>query len=360
MPVNEYRPFATAVGANVLDPADYAALAARLTGFAPGLAKSEEANTPWRQASVATSALAQLVIDATGADMFDDGDPTAFKTKLLNALNVIIANAADPGSYGSGSIFGLILSNTSGFTTTRVTVSAGQARDSTNSSNLVVVTPITKRLDAVWAAGNNNGGRDTASALANGQTWHVHLIFNPSTLAVDALFSASPTAPTLPSGFTRFRRIGSIILEAASTSIRQFLQIDDWFKLKTRSTDYANAANGSGPYLRQITVPSGVKVEAEIYYQSASSSPSITNPAFSGLYDPDFGVPAPFGGSTQWAQVRTGDPASSTTLSTRYVTKIIRQFTDSARNIYSYSQDPNDIIAIGVLGWRDDRGRFYP
>ena len=360
MAVNQYLPFATGIGANVLAPADYAALTARASGFTAGVAKSEDANTPCRQSSVATSALAQMVVDATGVDMLDDGDPAAFKLKLLNALNAIIANAADPGSYGSGSIFGLALSNTAGFTTTRITISAGQARDSTNSSNIVFTLPISKRLDAVWAAGNNNGGRDTASALANGQTWHVHAIFNPSTLSVDALFSASPTAPNLPSGFTRFRRIGSIILEATSTAIRQFIQVDDWFKLKTRSTDFANTANGSGPYLRQITVPAGIKVEAEIYFQSASSSPSIANPALSGIYDPDFGVPGSFGGPTQWAQVRTGDPAGSVTLTTRYVSVMVRQFTDTARNIYTYSQDPNDVIAIGVTGWRDNRGRFYP
>lgn len=91
MPVNEYRPFATAVGANVLDPAAYAALADRLTGFTAGLAKSEDANTPWRQASVATTALAQMIVDQTGADMFDDGDPAAFKTKLVAAINAIIS-----------------------------------------------------------------------------------------------------------------------------------------------------------------------------------------------------------------------------------------------------------------------------
>lgn len=94
MPDNQYLPFATGVGANVLLPAAYAALADRSSGFTAGVAESRDANTPWRQATVAAAAIAQLVVDVTGVDMLDDGSVANFQTKLLAAFNQIISGGA--------------------------------------------------------------------------------------------------------------------------------------------------------------------------------------------------------------------------------------------------------------------------
>ena len=50
---------------------------------------------------------------------------------------------------------------------------------------------------------------DTGS-VANNTWYHVHLIKRPVTGVVDVLFSLSATAPTLPTSYTIFRRIGSM------------------------------------------------------------------------------------------------------------------------------------------------------
>jgi hypothetical protein len=76
-------------------------------------------------------------------------------------------------------------------------------------SGQAYVPAMTKRLDANWTAGNNNGGLDTGTKAAN--TWYYcYAIYNPTTQASDFLFSASATSPTLPSGFTKIRKIASI------------------------------------------------------------------------------------------------------------------------------------------------------
>lgn len=355
--LNEYLPFATGGGANVLGPVDYAALPARGSGFNNGIADPTECNTPWRQASVGTAAVAAFVLDQTPAvDMLDDGSVNNFKTKFTNALNFVISNAIDAsGSFGSGGLFGLTMSNSVANPTTRITVSIGQCRDSTNTKNINLVGAITKRLDAAWAAGDNNGGRD-AGALANGQTWHMFVILNPTTLVVDALFSTSPTAPTLPAGFTKFRRIGAVVLEAASTLIRLFKQVGDYFSYQIRSVDYAAQANGGGPFLRAIAVPVGIVVEATFYFQSTGAT---TGPFLSGLYDPAFGAPPAFGGATQWAQVRRLSVTDAAGGFYSYGTVMARQFTDNTGKIYTFSSDAVDVLALGVIGWRDERGRFY-
>jgi hypothetical protein len=64
---------------------------------------------------------------------------------------------------------------------------------------------------------------------------------------VDALFSTSLTNPTLPAGYTKFRRVGSIVLDG-SALIRPFVQKPGGRFMYSGSPvlDYANQANGGG------------------------------------------------------------------------------------------------------------------
>lgn len=281
------------------------------------------------------------------------------KTKTNQLLQSIQSIAGSSAVVGAGAIFGLELSNTAASPTTSVTISAGLARDSTNTSGLTLAVPMAKSLTALWAAGTGNGGRDIG-ALANGQTWHVFLILNPTTSAVDALFSQSATAPTLPAGFTKFRRLGAIVLDAAATTIRQFRQDGDWFEYVTRSVDYANQSNGGAPALRPLAVPVGVKVEAYLYFQSTGT---VDQTAYlSLLWDPDKGAPPAFGGSSQWAQIRRMSRQtefSGTVGYISYESVMARVRTDANGKIYTYSSDPADVIAVGVVAWTDTRGKFY-
>ncbi|MFG1429164.1 hypothetical protein [Roseixanthobacter glucoisosaccharinicivorans] len=74
MPTNDFLPFATGVGANVMSQADYVALGSRSAGFVAGTAFSAPFNKAMRQASVAAAMIAQFGLDMTSADMLDDGD----------------------------------------------------------------------------------------------------------------------------------------------------------------------------------------------------------------------------------------------------------------------------------------------
>lgn len=286
-------------------------------------------------------------IEASGL-VLDKTDPT----QLFQAIQSIVGSSA---VVGAGAVFGLTLSNAPASPTTKITIAAGLARDSLNTAGLTLGAPITKDLTAAWALGDGAGGRD-AGALANAQTWHVFLILKPVGNVIDALFSQSPTAPTLPAGFTKFRRLGAIVLDAAATTIRQFVQVGDWFEYKTRSTDYAAQANGGAASYRAVAVPNGVAVEAEFYFQSNGTIDN--NVYLSGVFDPALGVPA-LGGAAQWAQVRR--LAASTPGATQYAygTVVCRVNTDASAHIYTLSNDASDVIALGVIRWRDERGKFF-
>lgn len=84
--VNQFLPFAVGTGANVLTPSAYAALTTLVAqGFQSGIAPSQQVNTPLRQATFVSSALAQIIADA-GINANDDGDLTTFKNNFTQVV----------------------------------------------------------------------------------------------------------------------------------------------------------------------------------------------------------------------------------------------------------------------------------
>lgn len=154
-----------------------------------------------------------------------------------------------------GHIWGLTLANNASDATNDIDIAAGEAADETVGAVLRLDAALTKRLDAAWAVGSGNGGLDTGS-IANG-TYHVFLIKNSTSGVVDALFSASATAPTMPSGYDRKRRLGSII--RASSAILLFRQDGDQFMLATRVAAWTGTTRAFAA-LTLTAVPTGLRV----------------------------------------------------------------------------------------------------
>lgn len=119
---------------------------------------------------------------------------------------------------------------------------------------------ITKRLDASWSVGSGQGGLDTGSK--NSGTWyHCYAIFNPTTLVSDAIFSTNALAPTLPTGFTKYIRLGAIKTNGSS-NILAFTQVGNVFTLQTSVLDVSAVNQLTVETLRLITAPLGIKAEA--------------------------------------------------------------------------------------------------
>ena len=95
---NQFYPFAIASGANVMSVSDYQNLSARQTGFAAGIALSEQLNMVWRQSSEMSAMLGQLM-SVLGYNATDDGN--------INNLMNAFANAMQSG----GLIFGIDISS---------------------------------------------------------------------------------------------------------------------------------------------------------------------------------------------------------------------------------------------------------
>lgn len=86
MAKNNFKPFATGAGANVMSQADWEALPALLSGFTAGKASSAQVNKAIRQASFIAAALAQYTANKSGLDVLDDGDVAGFISKMSTAF----------------------------------------------------------------------------------------------------------------------------------------------------------------------------------------------------------------------------------------------------------------------------------
>ena len=86
MAKNNFKPFATGAGANVMSQADWEALPALLSGFTAGKASSAQVNKAIRQASFIAAALAQYTANKSGLDVLDDGDLNGFISKMGTAF----------------------------------------------------------------------------------------------------------------------------------------------------------------------------------------------------------------------------------------------------------------------------------
>lgn len=95
MSTNDFLPFGTGAGANVLPQTDWAALADRSNGFQSGKAKSLHVNKAIRQAGMIAAMIGQFTADY-GGDALDNGDLPTLETNFKNALAAWIASGTSP------------------------------------------------------------------------------------------------------------------------------------------------------------------------------------------------------------------------------------------------------------------------
>lgn len=118
-----------------------------------------------------------------------------------------------------------------------------------DNSGEALASAMTKRLDASWSAGNNGGGLFSGTKQAN--TWyHCYAIANPTTQVSDFGFypSSLDVASVLPSGFTKYKYLGSVLTNA-SGNITPFYydNIQDCYTWITPSLDFNISSWASMP-----------------------------------------------------------------------------------------------------------------
>lgn len=294
-------------------------------------------------ASASTSTAPTLNLDSLGAKTIKTQSGGALSTGQLNGehlfryngTDMIVLNPITASTIVRGSIAGLTMS-TAGSSST-MTVAAGQAVDSTNTVYMSLASAMSKTTSA-WAAGTGNGGLDTG-AIANNTWYHFYEIATTGG-TVDVVFSTNATTPTLPGGYSLYRRIGSGKTNGSAQWI-QFTQFGEMFRWTAPPLD-VSATAFTAYTSTVISVPTGVQVLAfgKIDVGTGGSIIQIRPVGFSDAAPTATATPLGLGGGSASTQL-TG----------------WQQFTDTSAQI-SIGGNTTVNTYLTTEGWFDYRGRF--
>lgn len=241
-----------------------------------------------------------------------------------------------------GHLHGLTLSNNGTDATNDIDIALGTAAsDDAIPTLMILASAITKRLDAGWAVGTNQGGLDTGS-IAN-TTYHIFVIRRPDTGVVDVLFSTSAASPTMPANYTQKRRIGSIIRSGGA--IRAFTQRGDIFLTPAQTN--RNSTSAIADALFTLSVPLGITVQpilCAFLQQNAAGTTVI-------------GIGSATTGSSDIRLAQT--PGAASEYGTGLVTSGV--FTNTSAQIYYVVTIAGGSLtsnALNTYGWTDNRGRL--
>ncbi len=229
---SEVRQVSTTTQLDSSDDGKWIAANANAGGFVITLPPASEAGNGYEVTIQKTDSSTNVVtVDASGSETINGQSDVSLERQYqaitvrcdgTNWLSPLEEGRALPPEH----INGLTLSN-GGTPATDVDVAAGSARSDNDAVNIELTNGTTKKLNAAFAEGQNQGGLDSGTVAAD-TTYHIFLI-GKSDGTSDVLFSTSATSPALPSGFTDKRRIGQTRTDSGSSIISNwFSSVEIW------------------------------------------------------------------------------------------------------------------------------------
>ena len=190
----------------------------------------------------------------TGSTWFDDvlvtvtpqiPQGTLGQSVTFTAAGLVEGQFAVPRGY----IDGLVSSN-NGSDADAIDIAAGIARDSGDQYNLRLASAVGKALDVAWETGGTpgspTGGLFSGATYAANTWYHGFLIREDIDLTqgdteadatVEVGFDDNINVTNIPSGYTAFRRICSVLTDG-TPDILGFIQVGDWFYLDVAIEDF--------------------------------------------------------------------------------------------------------------------------
>jgi hypothetical protein len=232
---------------------------------------------------------------------------------------------------------GLTLSNSISTPNTQIDVAAGVTNSDAN--DLL----ISLAAGTINCAGTGINGLD-AGVLAASTWYHAFAIAKADGTAA-RLASLSPTAPTLPTGYTKKRRLGSFKTNGSSQIIAFRHVGPNEFMWTAPAGSYSLSNPGTAAVLVPLEVPSGIQVRAifNFYLQSAEAARRVA--VITSPLDPDV-VP----NAGDQSSISTGTSTTAGSAQGEY-----RRDTNTSRQI-RYRLDgssANTSVWINTIGWTD-------
>lgn len=192
----------------------------------------------------------------------------------------------------------------------------------------------------VGTAGPIAGGRDQAGAFDTSKWIHFFFIYNPITGDKSSLSSASPTTPTLPTGYTFFVRTGAVWFSAISQLLITY-QMGDRATYNTYWPKWDSHATG----VEAIDLANYAPVTAKLIHGHMGLSAGT---AAKKMY-----VSAVAGATIKVGALcdaqGTGDAAYGVSGAKDFVLPLL-----TAQTIWWATESTADIYAVGITGFTDD------
>jgi len=181
---------------------------------------------------------------------------------FYNGANLSAATTAIKGAvFFSNPI---IIANNATDSNNDIDFPSGNFQFSDGSGQAYLPSLLTKRLDASWVAGTNQGGLFSGTKAIN--TWYYcFAIYNPTTLAVDVGFDISSVGANIPAGFTKSRYIHAIRTNVSGNIIQGYWFANGRFKYSSNITETPSATFLTTDSTFNILVPP-IKVQPILHW----------------------------------------------------------------------------------------------
>jgi hypothetical protein len=257
---------------------------------------------------------------------------------LTNGTTVTAAGLVTPAERGA--LGGLITSRNGGTPNTQIDISAGYAMDEVAQAGYITSSGVL----TINAATTGANGLDSGS-LANSTVYHVFVI--GKTDGTVAGFMSTSLTPTLPTGYTLRRRIGSVRTDS-SAHFLAYVQLGDEFLLAAGIADEAALGVTNSATLLALSVPTGIQVNA-LFNGEMISDTAATLGLFTSPDQTSTAANTPAGNFQLDVAVALGADAAQLN---------IRTNTSGQVRFISSIASPHSTLSIVTQGWVDTRGRF--
>lgn len=264
----------------------------------------------------------------------------------INAVNSLEVDT----SYLPTFISGL---TTSFVSTTSIGVTIGGAVSDDFTTFMKLGSSFTKTT-ASFVAGTGNGGMSSDHAVRASTWYHMWLICNPTTtpFTFDILLSdatAAGLSPTLPTGFTKKRRIGSFLTDGSS-NVLGWVQVNDEFTWNASTLDANNLQPGdTAAHLVTLSAPLNVKTKVNLSVITVAGSGSDSRAYLS---SPD--------SNDEAVNVQNMNLGCTGATGFNFGQQIFARTNTSSQIRYRFfnaTAPTFPAIYIGTHGWKDSRGQ---
>jgi hypothetical protein len=322
----------------------------------------------------ATTFSSNITMNAQSEVRFADADSSHYiaiqapATVTANVTYTLPRNDGIAGQVletnGSGTLsftsFGSPRSYLSGYgmtpvSATAISIAVGQARSDDNTYDITLAAATALSLASTGANALDTGTVTSA-------TWyHVFAISKAEGVSAATLASTNISSPTMPSGYTLKRRIGSIYSDA-DVSVQNFVQTGDNFNWFTPVVDVSAATVTASAKTLSLSTPFGIKTQALLGINVKVVGTGFNDRVgvyISPLDTADVTVTEPNLGSGTYSLAFDNPPPSSTGARGVIAGSIppVRTNTSSQVRARSFSSSFPNTLNVSTFGWIDRRGR---